>query len=190
MKNVATILIVLCLVGFAQAADVTFWGLAQQDLDSRNNAVTARIGFQVEDIEPFIGSTWWPNYDQKIEQIPTTNGHLEWGEIISPPQVFSVGCIYPWMNLIAPNNPIPWIPDILIELVPEGMIANPYFGGQATVNIDKDGIFADGIVGLLIQTEEKSKTSLVTELNYPDFGGQLSVLPDKWYLNLGFRIRF
>ena len=81
MKKLVILLAALLAIfmgGAAKADGLTVWGLTEQDLGSTQNAITARVGYQYEFIEAFIGSTWRPDYD------------VETGEL-KPPQVLSFG---------------------------------------------------------------------------------------------------
>ena len=180
MKKVILIvagLLALCMGTAAQANGVTLWGLTEHDWNSEN-AITGRVGYQYDFIEGFIGSTWRPNYN------------VETGEI-KPPQVFSLGALVHMRDLLDPNNPLPWIPPVLLTFLPESMVAQPYFGGQGSwTPANEDAGFYGAIVGIQTKTSEESKASFITEFNYNNNFKNLSVVPDQWRLNLGFRFLF
>lgn len=174
MKKLVMLIVLLVAVGtMASDNGITIWGLTNQDADS----VIVRIGYEQDNIEGFIGSSWWPNYD------------VETGDI-QPPQVLILGALYHFQDLLDPNNPLPIIPDILIAFVPKGTLAQPYIGGQGTFNfIDKDAGFYGGLVGLLVKANKDSKVAIVVEAAYQDNFIELSAV-DNFKINLGLRFKF
>jgi len=154
---------------------LTVWTLTDQvaDVDSRN-VVTGRIGYMLDDshLEPFIGSTWNPG------------GHA--------PQVMSIGLIRHASDLIDPDNPLPWIPEIALVLITEDVVATPYIAAQATFNfIDEDSGFYGGFAGVLIKTSPEAKSEVAIEARYAKAFGDLESIPDEeLLLSLGLRIRF
>lgn len=176
MKIILVCLCLFSIVGCDEQSKVrpTIWGMTSQDVDSRNVALTGRVGAKYGYIQGFIGSTWRPNYD------------VESGEI-KPPQVMTFGTITHMRDLLDPNNPLPWIPDTLLAMLPEKMVARPYFGGQGTWDLlDTDGSFYGPIIGVESKMSEDSKASLITEFQYNRYSGDMSALDDnEWSLNLG-----
>jgi len=173
------VLLMLFVATICKGNGFTIWGLTEQDISGSQNAMSVRIGYQYESIEAFLGSTWRPNYD-------TDTGEIE------PPQVFSLGTVIHWKDLIDPDNPLPFIPDLLLKLIPENMVAQPYFGGQATFNLfEHDAGFYGAIIGLQCKTDIKNKSAFIVELDYNDNFKDLSAVPDnKFRLNMGFRFLF
>lgn len=173
-----TVALVLLCGGIVQANGLTLWGLTEQDLDSTQNALIGRIGYQVDFIEGFIGSTWRPHY--KVEP----------GEL-APPQVFSLGGIVHARDLLDPNNPLPWVPELLLSLIPEDMVAQPYFGIEAGWNLfETDAGFYGGMVGLLCKSSQESKAAVVIEGGYAKTFKDLAAVPEEWRLKLGLRFYF
>jgi len=154
----------LCTVSHAQ---LTIWGLASdEDLNNPGSAVTTRFGYQIGQIEPFVGSVWYNDY-------PTDPGEQE------PPQVLEVGVLLHLPDLIDSNSPFPLLPDIILMAIPEGADARPYFGPCFTVNLlDKDS----GKYGLKAGVEYKKSPdipiSIVMEVEYADYFGALSAIHD------------
>jgi len=181
MKKLVIILAALLAMFMGSAAranGLTLWGLTEQDLGSTQRAISARAGYQYGFIEPFIGSTWRPDYDVKAGQV-------------KPPQVLSFGTLIHARDLLDPNNPLPWIPDLLLTFIPEDFVAQPYLGAQGTWNFfDKDAGFYGPIVGILAKTQAESKASFVAEAQWNKNFDDLNALPDKFRLNLGFRFYF
>lgn len=182
MKKAIVLIMMLFVCSIASARDVgfTLWGLTEQNLDSRNNAIIGRVGIQYENIEGFLGSTWRPNYD-------ADSG-------IDPPQVYSAGALYHWVNLIDTDNPLPWIPDGLVTIadmigLPDAQM-KPYAGGQASINIDQEAGMVSALIGLDIKAAPADKTSLILEAAFNENFYDLDVVPDDWKLNIGFRIEF
>jgi len=171
-------LLISLMSGTVRADGITIWGLTEQDFNSQN-AITGRAGYQYDFIEGFVGSTWRPRYE------------VDTGEM-KPPQVISLGTIVHMRDLIDPNNPLPWVPEILLGILPEKMVMQPYFGGQDTWNFgDEDAGFYGAIIGIQSKTEPVSKSSFIAEFDYNEFFKDLSAVPsDKFKLNLGFRFMF
>jgi len=158
-------------------AGVTAWGLTEQDIGSRNKALQGRIGYRIGLVEPFVGSTWRPNFD--------ADGAL------APPQLLSLGTVYHGPDLIDPNSSIPWIPDIMLALLPADYQARPYFGGQFSINfIDKDSGFYAPLVGLLCKFDPDKPSALVIEAAYNENFGAASAVPDEARLSIGWYFHF
>jgi len=179
-KLIAILIMMLLCCGVALAENgVTLWGLGQESFDWTQSSITGRIGYEFANpgIECFLGSTWWPNYK-------TDEGEME------PPQVYSVGAVYYWIDLVDPNNPIPWIPPLLLKVIPEKFVAQPYLGGQCSLNIDEDAGYLGAVIGLSMKARPDDKTSLIAEAQFNNMFKDLVAIPDEWRLNLGFRILF
>ena len=153
-RAILTIIAVLCLTASVQAEiGVTLWGLTEQDFGGAN-AITGRIGYQLGNIEAFVGSTWAPKYKEGTREM-------------EPPQVFSVGALYHYVDLLDVNSPMPWIPDVLLMVIPEDVVIQPYFGVQGTYNIvDTDAGFFGEIVGLQLKAKAEDKSSFIIEAQY------------------------
>ena len=184
-SNAKIILVCLCLFSILVGCDSeskvrpTIWGMTSQDVDSRNVALTGRVGAKYGYVQGFIGSTWRPNYD------------ADTGEV-DPPHVMSLGTITHMRDLLDPNNPLPWIPDALLAMLPEKMVARPYIGGQGTWNLlDSDGGFYGPIIGIESKMSEDSKASAITEFQFNRYTDDMSALDDnEWSLNMGFLFEF
>lgn len=152
------------------------WGLAEQDIDSRNNGVEARVGYRAGQLEAFLGSSWWPRYDSDAD--------------LDPPQVLSVGALYHARDLLDRDNPLPWIPDILLALLPEDMKARPYSGGQVTFDFSgKDQGYSAAQVGLSAFLADDSRNCFVVEGAWRNNYGQLSGFGNDFVVKLGFCFR-
>ena len=178
MKRLMAILLaVLFIASAAQAAGLTVWGLTEQ-LSSveADNSLTARVGYFLGTdrggLEPFIGSIWRPRDDS--------------------PQVVVFGAVQHMPDLIDPNNPIPFIPEMLLKVITEDVSIRPYIGGQFSVNLaDRDAGFYGMIAGITLKLEPKAKSELVFEASYDNTFGDLAGVEDnelKGYM--GFRIPF
>ena len=177
MRKLMLLLVLMC-VGAASARDVNFtlWGMSEQSYAQQNNAVIGRAGVRYENLEGFLGSTWWPSFDEEGD--------------LRPPQVFSIGAMYHFPDLVDANSPIPWIPEALLTFIPEDFEAKPYFGGQATANFDEDAGFAGLLGGLCIKGDTDDKTALIAEAQFNNNFKDLIAVPDDWRLCVGFRIEF
>ena len=178
MRRIVLLTIVLVfLLSSAAFGQWTLWGLTEQNYGLDDYSITGRAGKQFEQVEVFIGSSWWPSYD---------GDEME----LKPPQVFSVGGLYHYDDLIDPNNPLPIIPDFLLTFLRPEFVATPYFGMDATFNIDKDAGYISSIAGLQLKSNAESKVALITEVGYKDTFAQLSALPEKFRFNVGLRYEF
>lgn len=181
MKNKRILLAIAIVVLAAAPAwplGFTLWGLGEQDFDSRNSAIQGRIGYQFGRVEPFIGSTWRPNFDTKP------------GEV-RPPQVFSFGALFHWPDLIDPDSPLPWISPALLTFLPEGLVAEPYFGGHVTFDFTgNDGSFSALLIGLKCKADPKSLSAIIVEAEYANAYGDLSAVPNEFRMNFGWRFYF
>lgn len=161
-----------------KADGLALWGLTHQDVKSAQTSMSGRIGYQVNDIEAFIGYTLWPDREGE-------NGEE------GPPDVFSLGSVYHLPDLVDPNNPLPWIPELLLLLIPEGFLAQPYTGGQATWNVgNAAGGFYGWIGGLLLKINVEDRSAFVLETTVNHNFGDLSAVSDEWQLYLGMRFLF
>lgn len=212
MKWMAAIILSLVMSVACLGDGVTLWGLGESDFDSTQSALTGRVGYQMGDWEAFLGSVWRPNFSVKeavttegvelVESGTSPNGKYTVYELqyttetstysVEPPQVFCLGLLRHTNDLIDPNSPVPWIPDILLTILPEDLVAVPYAGAQVTVGLfDTDAGFYGGIVGLLCKTNPESKSSLVLEAQYNKMYDDLAIVPDdEVRLNVGFRFYF
>ena len=183
------ILVLFCTcIHAGEDKGLTFWGLNEKSFDSESSVV-GRLGYAMDDfllkdedasIEIFIGTTW----------IPETNG--ETGKI-DPPTTLSLGGLYFLPDIIDSDSPIPWIPDLLLTVLPEKAEAKPYIGGQATFNlIDNDAGLLGGIVGIKAKTQPDALWDLIFEADYNNFIYDLSTLPydDEFVYTAGIRIGF
>jgi hypothetical protein len=94
-------------------------------------------------------------------------------------------------DILDPNNPLPWIPGLLLALIPEEMVVQPYFGAEAGFNLfEDDAGFYSGIVGLLCKTDADNKSAIVIEGNYAKNFKDLSAVPEEIRLKLGLRFYF
>jgi len=137
----------------AGAVGWTIWGLTQQvnDIDGYSNELAGRVGYSFDSgaggLEPFVGSVW----------------HPESGS----PQVMTLGLILHSGDILDPNSPLPWIPDILLTVLSEEMVARPYAGFQSTINLfDADAGFSGGMTGILVKTTPDAVAEMAFELAY------------------------
>jgi len=179
-RIIVAIIIALCMCNAVQAAGLTIWGMTEQvaNVDSQN-ALALRLGYYLGSdnggLEPFVGSIWRPRWDEE--------GDME------PPQVLTLGLIYHSMDIVDPNNTLPWIPDAFLMILSEDVVIRPYIGFQNTWNfIDQDAGMMGGIAGVRVQTTPDSNTELIFEIGYDANFGDLSVVEDR-QLNGYFGIR-
>ena len=180
-KVILTIAMILLFVGPSYADDdgFTIWQLTEKRIDA-DSALLARIGYQMDSIEPFIGTAW----------IPKQSG--ETGNI-DPPQMVTLGTMIHLPDLIDPNNPLPIIPQALLVFIPKDWIATPYIGWQGTWNFaDDDAGYQTGMVGILAKTKPDSRLTFVIEADYNNFFGSVAPLTydDEWILCLGIRLKW
>ena len=165
-----------------------FWGLNEKSFDSESTVI-GRIGYEMDDfflrepnnsVEVFVGTTW----------IPEMNG--EEGKV-DPPTTMSLGVIYHFSDLIDANNPLPWIDDALLSVIPEEVSARPYIGGQGTFTfVDDDGGLYSGMIGVLAKVKEDAAWDMVFELTYNNLIYELATVPydDEFVMSAGIRIGF
>jgi hypothetical protein len=158
------------------SGEIALWGLVEQTT-AGTNAVTGRVGYRLGWIEPFLGSTWRPGYDA--------------GGGVQPPQVISLGVLVYAPDLLDPNAPVPWLPDLLLRLLPQRMVARPYIGSQGSYNlIDSDAGFYGGILGLEAKLDPDARMALIVEGIYNNYFDDLGAVPELWRVNIGFRVGF
>jgi hypothetical protein len=163
------------LTASVQASGLTLWSLTDQvtGIDERNS-ISGRLGysFATENggLEGFIGSTWYQ--DEKY------------------PQVMSLGIIEHLPDLVDPNNPLPWIPDVLVSLLNEDVHIGPYIGLMGTFQfIEEDAGMYGIIAGAKVKVSPNSLAEWVVEYRYIDPFGQLDGV-EKSQLSAGLRIPF
>jgi len=177
-RAILTIILALCLTVSAQAAGLTIWGLTEQ-VSSVNgdNSLTARVGYDLSltdkgGLELFAGSIWRPREGE--------------------PQVLVFGAIQHMPDLIDPNSPIPYLPELFLTVISETVQIRPYIGGQFSINlIDEDAGTYGAIAGVTLKLSPDDKSELVFEASYDKNFGDLGGVPDnqlKGYM--GFRIPF
>ena len=179
MKRVIlTIIALLCLTASAQAAGLTIWGLTEQ-VSSVNgdNSLTARVGYDLSltdkgGLELFAGSIWRPKD--------------------SEPQVLVFGAIQHMPDLIDPNSPIPYLPELFLTVISETVQIRPYIGGQFSINlIDEDVGTYSAIAGITLKLTPEANSELVFEVSYDKNFGDLGGVPDNQLTGyMGFRIPF
>ena len=178
MKARTLILAMLCcliLTPFVSGAGITFWSVTDQLIDIDESAsVAGRIGYYTGGaeggVEFFVGSTWHPD--------------------TRSPQVMSFGILEHLPDLIDPQNPLPFIPKVLLTLINEEVELRPYAGLEATFNfIDEDAGFYGPMVGLLGKLTPKSKIETGAEACYFKGFGDLEDV-DEFQLRIVMRILF
>jgi hypothetical protein len=173
-----TIITVLLLCGSVQAAGLTFWGLTEQVSSVEDdNSITARVGYDLSvgdrgGLEPFIGTVLYPR--------------------LEAPSVMVIGAIQHLPDLIDPNNPIPFLPEIFLTVINEEVQIRPYIGVQCTVNlVDHDSGFIGGLAGVAIKLTPDARSELIGEVSYNNTFNDLSGIDDnELRAYLGFRIAF
>jgi len=179
-KLLVLLIVVLGLLNTAQGAGLTIWGLTEQ-ISSVNgdNSLSARVGYDmcVSDkggLELFAGSIWRPRETQDF------------------PQVVVLGAVQHLPNLLDPNGPIPYLPDLFLTVISDEIQIRPYVGGQFSINlIDEDAGTYGAIAGITLKLTPEDRSELVFEASYDKNFGDLGGVPDnqlKGYM--GFRIPF
>ena len=177
-RAILTIILALCLTVSAQAAGLTIWGLTEQ-VSSVNgdNSLTARVGYDLSltdkgGLELFAGSIWRPREGE--------------------PQVLVFGAIQHMPDLIDPNSPIPYLPELFLTVISETVQIRPYIGGQFSINlIDEDAGTYGAIAGITLQLSPEANSQLVFEASYDKNFGDLVGVPDQQLKGyIGFRIPF
>ena len=179
MKKLAiTIIALLCLCSSVQAAGLTVWGLTEQMTTVEDdNSLQGRVGYflgtDAGGLEPFIGSVWRPRLEDT-------------------PQVIILGAVQHMADVIDPNSPIPYIPELFLQVLSEDISARPYIGGQFSINfIDRDSGFYGALAGVALKLDPAAKSELIFELSYDNTFGDLAGVSDSEFKGyMGFRIPF
>jgi len=171
MKTLISILIALVVLSSMCMADgVTIWGSAEQEIDSQA-AVTGRIGYKVGNIEPFVGSKWYPRDEY--------------------PQVLTLGGVMYGPDLADPNSSVPAIPEVLLFYLSDEAVVTPYIGIQASWGfVDDDAGFYGGIMGILIKDKPDTPLSVTVEVEWNDNTGKLANITDGAKIGIGLRCEF
>ena len=171
MKALVSILIALVVLSSVCMADgVTIWGSAEQEIDSQA-AVTGRIGYKVGNIEPFVGSKWYPRDEY--------------------PQVLTLGGVMYGPDLADPNSSVPAIPKVLLFYLSDETVVTPYAGIQASWGfVDDDAGFYGGIMGILIKDAPDTPLSVTIEVEWNDNTGKLANITDGAKIGIGLRWEF
>ena len=177
MKKLITMFIPLMLCASVQAMGFTVWGLTEQATSvNSDNSLTGRVGYYLGSdnggLELFVGSIWRVND--------------------KAPQVMTLGAVQHMADLLDPNGPIPFIPDLLLPIINENVSIRPYIGGRFTINfIDRDSGLFGGIAGIAVKLSPEANSELVFEGSYDNTFGDLNSVPDnKFKAYMGFRIPF
>ena len=174
----STIIVVALLCTSAQAAGFTVWGLTEQlTTVEADNSIAVRVGYDLSvgnrgGLEPFIGTVLYPR--------------------LEAPSVIVIGAIQHLPDLIDPNFPIPYLPDILLNVINEEVEIRPFIGIQATANIlDHDSGFIGGLAGISIKLTPEAKSALIFEMSYDNTFNQLTEIDDNEFRGkVGFKIPF
>ena len=170
MRKLVLALVILLVAVPCFADGVTIWGSAEQEIDSEA-AVTGRIGYQVGNMEPFIGSKWHPRDDY--------------------PQVLTLGGVMYGNDLADPASAVPVIPEILLIYLSDDAVIVPYIGAQASWGfVDTDSGFYGGIMGVLVKDQPESPLSVTLEVEWNDNNAELREITDGLRATLGFRFEF
>ncbi len=147
---------------------ISFWTEQVAEVDSGNSLgieFSYYLGNETGGLEPYIGTDWWPRWDDE--------GDME------PPGVFVLGTRYHFSDIIDPNSAIPLIPGLFLAVLNEEISMTPYVNARFSANfIDKDaGLMSLG-AGVSIKTTPDSDSALRFELRKTDTFGDLAVVPD------------
>ena len=170
MRIFLAILITLVALSPCWADGITLWGSAEQEIDSQA-AVTGRIGYKVGNIEPFVGSKWYPRDEY--------------------PQVLTLGGVMYGPDLADPNSSVPAIPEVLLFYLSDEAVVTPYIGIQASWGfVDNDAGFYGGIMGILIKDAPDTPLSVTIEVEWNDNTGKLANITDGAKIGIGLRYEF
>lgn len=144
IKRILLTVVLSCLITApTYAAGITLWSVVDRVTNvEKSESISGRLGYYFGSenggLEAFIGSTWHPK-DKS-------------------PQVMSLGVIEHLPDLIDPNNPLPFIPDILLAFANQNIKACPYAGLESTFNfIDEDAGYYGGLLGILAKLSSTSQ---------------------------------
>jgi len=181
MKKYGMFLVLLLVAATAQAAGPTVSFITEQIANvDYGNSIGVEVGYflGIEDsgpgLEPYIGTDWWPQWDDEGD--------------IKPPSVIVLGVRQHLNDIIDPNSAIPLLPDLFLNILNEDVEIKPYVGFRFSANIaDKDAGVMSLPVGILIKTTPGSNSALRFEVRYNDTFGDLASVPDNrldYYMGL------
>jgi len=175
-KKILIVIALICLMTVqVQAAGLTLWSVAEKIVEVDESAsIAGRLGYYFGSdnggLEIFAGSTWHPESKS--------------------PQVLSIGVIEHLPDLIDPNNPLPWIPNILLTFINEDVEVRPYAGLEGTFNFIEENVgYYGGVVGVLAKLTPNSRIQYGLEGSYKEGFGELEGL-NKTQLSFVIRIPF
>jgi hypothetical protein len=175
MKKLLILTMILLCSSIAQAGEVTVTVLGNESIDWTQASILGRVGYLHQDtLEVYGGAVWWPNF--KVDE-----------DEEEPDYAFCTGVLYHWMDVLDPNNPIPFIPETLLKIIPEQMVARPYIGGQ--VLFKNDGAIG-GVVGLTCKAKPGDNVSLKIEGQGHNTFRDLAAIPEDLKLYIGFEVRY
>lgn len=171
MKRLIFTIIILCLCGHVQAAGPTVSFMTEQIASvDKGNSLSIELGYFLgidggPGLEPFIGTDWWPRWDD--------DGDMK------PPSVVVLGVRNHFSDLVDPNSAIPLIPDLFLTVLNEDVEIKPYIAFRFSANvIDKDGGVMSIPAGIFVKTSPESNSALRFEVRWNDTFGALSNVPD------------
>lgn len=177
----AVVILGLCVTVRARGPTISFWTEQVAGVDE-GNSLGFELGYYLGSdsggLEPYIGTDWWPRWDDEGD--------------MKPPGVFVLGFRYHFADIIDPNSTIPLIPDVFLAILNEDIEMRPYVGPRFSANfIDKDaGLMSIG-VGVSVKASPDSETALRFELRRSDTFGDLAGVPDNRFdLYMGFYYPF
>ena len=174
MKKLVLILIALVCTLFVpavQAAGPTVSVMTEQFTSVNNdNSLGVEFGYFLgadggAGLEPFIGTDWWPRWDDEGD--------------MKPPSVVVLGVRNWFGDIIDPNSAIPFVPGVFLAVLNEDVEIKPYIGFRFSANlIDKDGGVMSIPAGITVKTSPESNSALRFEVRYNDTFGALNAVPD------------
>ena len=183
MKKVMVTIVVMLLCcgilwpGIARAGEVSLTILGTESFDWTQASVTGRLGYVHQDcLEPFVGVVCWPNF--KVNE-------AEGEKKID--YAFAAGVAYHWIDLVDPENPLPWIPDILLTMIPENFEARPYICGQCLFKKDEGAL--GGIIGLRCKPNPEDTVCIKFEVQGHNTFRDLAAMPEDLTFYFGFELR-
>ena len=170
-KGLILMLAILCVSSVAQAAGPTVSFMTEQVTSvDKGNSLGIELGYFLgvgdgSGLEPYIGTDWWPRWDD--------DGDMK------PPSVVVLGVRNWFSDIIDPNSAIPFIPDMFLMVLNEDVEIRPYVGFRFSANIiDKDGGLMSIPVGIAVRTSPESNSALRFEVRWNDTFGAVNMVPD------------
>jgi len=173
MKKLILLMVALvCLMTVqVQAVGPTVSFMTEQIASvDKGNSLSVELGYFLgakggAGLEPFIGTDWWPRWDD--------DGDMK------PPSVVVLGVRNWFGDIIDPNSAIPFVPGMFLIILNEDVEIKPYIGFRFSANfVDKDAGLMSISAGITVKTSPENNSALRFEVRYNDTFGALNAVPD------------